>query len=105
MDPPTSAPAKEPGNPVVKLDPELRQAIVDGLPVALSTTEFAVLALLLSRPGKLFTREEILVGVHRHPLACTPGAVNFQVHRLRKKLGAAAACLETVRGAGFRFQA
>ncbi len=73
-------------------------------PVELTSTEFRVLAFLASRPGWVFTRQQILDGVHGSNYAITDRAVDVQIVGLRKKLGPAGCYIETVRGVGYRFK-
>ena len=75
-----------------------------GSPVELTSTEFRVLRFLASKPGWVFTRQQILDGVHGDCYAITDRAVDVQIVALRKKLGAAGKYIETVRGVGYRFK-
>ena len=77
---------------------------VDGVPVSLSSTEFRVLYFLAGRPGWVFSRQQILDGVHGDNYAITDRAVDVQIVGLRKKLGDAGKYIETVRGVGYRFK-
>jgi two-component system phosphate regulon response regulator PhoB len=77
---------------------------VDGQPVDLSATEFRMLHFLARRPGWVFTRQQILDGLHGDKHAITDRAVDVQVVGLRRHLGTAADYLETVRGVGYRFK-
>jgi len=73
-------------------------------PVELTSTEFRVLAFLAAKPGWVFTRDQILDGVHGSNYAITDRAVDVQIVGLRKKLGPAGRYIETVRGVGYRFK-
>jgi two-component system, OmpR family, alkaline phosphatase synthesis response regulator PhoP len=77
---------------------------VDEQIVPLSSTEFRVLHFLASRPGWVFSRQQILDGVHGDNYAITDRAVDVQIVGLRKKLGDAGKYIETVRGVGYRFK-
>jgi two-component system, OmpR family, alkaline phosphatase synthesis response regulator PhoP len=77
---------------------------VDDKVVDLSSTEFRVLHFLASKPGWVFSRQQILDGVHGDNYAITDRAVDVQVVGLRKKLGEAGQYVETVRGVGYRFK-
>jgi len=72
--------------------------------VELTSTEFRVLAFLAGKPGWVFTRQQILDGVHGSNYAITDRAVDVQIVGLRKKLGPAGRYIETVRGVGYRFK-
>ena len=80
------------------------EVLVGGKPVSLSSTEFRVLHFLASKPGWVFSRQQILDGVHGDNYAITDRAVDVQIVGLRKKLGAAGRYIETVRGVGYRFK-
>lgn len=88
----------------VTLDPERHEVTVDGGPVELTATEFKLLQLLLKRPGRVYTRQQIIEGVHEGFAAVTDRSVDVQVVALRKKLGSAGRRIETVRGVGYRFK-
>jgi len=69
-----------------------------GAPVELTEREAALLATLARRPGRTFTREELLDLVFGG--ADGPAVVDTYVHYLRRKLGRGT--VRTVRGAGYR---
>lgn len=77
---------------------------VCGKTIDLTATEFKLLHFLALRPGWVFTRQQILDGVHGDNYAITDRAVDVQIVGLRRKLGTAGACIETVRGVGYRFK-
>ncbi len=77
---------------------------INGVPVSLSSTEFRILYYLAGRPGWVFSRQQILDGVHGDNYAITDRAVDVQIVGLRKKLGDAGKYIETVRGVGYRFK-
>jgi two-component system phosphate regulon response regulator PhoB len=86
------------------IHPGRHEVLIDGEPVTLSSTEFRVLYFLASRPGWVFSRQQILDGVHGDNYAITDRAVDVQIVGLRKKLGEAGKYIETVRGVGYRFK-
>jgi two-component system phosphate regulon response regulator PhoB len=86
------------------IHPGRHEVLVQGKPVELTATEFKLLYLLAQRPGWVFTRQQILDGVHGDNYAITERAVDVQVVGLRRKLGEAGGYLETVRGVGYRFK-
>jgi DNA-binding response OmpR family regulator len=88
----------------VEIDLNERRVWQGGEPVEFSPTEFRVLALLLVNANQTMTREQIIFGVHHEELVSTPRAIDYHIFALRKKLGAAAECLKTVRGIGYRFE-
>jgi two-component system OmpR family response regulator len=85
----------------VTLDPGRRLVTVDGVPLALTPTEFDLLGHLLGRPGRVFTREELLAGVWGYASHAGTRTVDVHVAQVRAKLGGAAALIRTVRGVGY----
>ena len=88
----------------IEIRPGRREVLVDGLPVALTSTEFDLLWLLARRPGWVFTRGRIVDAVKGTDYPVTERAVDVQVSGLRKKLGPRGDAIETVRGVGYRFR-
>ena len=80
------------------------EVLYRGKPIDLTSTEFRVLKFLARKPGWVFTRQQILDGVHGTNYAITDRAIDVQVVGLRKKLGPAGKYIETVRGVGYRFK-
>ena len=70
----------------------------------LTASEFRLLHLMARKPGWVFTRSQIVAGVHGDNYAVSDRAVDVQIVTLRKKLGSAAKYIETVRGVGYRFR-
>lgn len=88
----------------ITIDRVRHKVLVKGKPADLTATEFRLLDFLARRPGWVFTREQILDGVHGESYAITDRAVDVQIVGLRKKLGAGGKYVETVRGVGYRFK-
>jgi two-component system phosphate regulon response regulator PhoB len=86
------------------IDPGRHEAWVDGRSLNLTATEFRLLHMLAGRPGWVFTRTQIVKGVHGEDYPASDRSVDVQVVSLRKKLGACGKYLETVRGVGYRFK-
>jgi two-component system phosphate regulon response regulator PhoB len=70
--------------------------------VDLTRTEFRILQFLASRPGWVFTRNQIVRAVHGDDYPVTGRAVDVQVAALRRKLGEAGTLIRTVRGVGYK---
>lgn len=70
-----------------------------GPPVALSRREFALLAALMARPGAILSRAELEDRIYGWGEEVESNAIDFLIHGLRRKLGAAA--IKNVRGAGW----
>jgi two-component system phosphate regulon response regulator PhoB len=88
----------------LSIHPGRHEVLVQGQAVDLTVTEFRLLHFLARRPGWVFTRAQIVQGVQGEDYAVSDRAVDVQIVGLRKKLGAAGATIETVRGVGYRFK-
>jgi len=86
------------------IHPGRHEVLVDGKPVQLTFTEFGILNYLARRPGWVFTRSQIVDAVRGDDYFVTDRSVDVQIVGLRKKLGPAGKCIETVRGIGYRFK-
>ncbi len=83
----------------VTLDPATRQVTRDGQPVLLSAREYAVLELLMQRPGAVLSRAQIEDRLYGWGEEIESNAVSVYVHQLRKKLGAD--YIRSMRGVGY----
>ncbi|PTT80053.1 DNA-binding response regulator [Pelomonas sp. HMWF004] len=88
-------------------DRERMQASRSGQPLSLTARELALLELMMSAPGRLFSRERILSnvwGASEDPLT---NVVDVYIRRLRTKIdeGRDAPLIHTVRGLGYRLEA
>ena len=86
------------------LNSDSRSVTLNGKPLSLTGSEYRVLSLLLSRPERVYTRAQIIDLTQNADKDVTDRAVDVQVVGLRRKLGAWAEHIETVRGAGYRFR-
>lgn len=87
-------------NGVVSLDPATREAAVnDSAPVQLSSREFALLQVLLSRPGAILSRSDLENRIYGCNEEVESNAVEFLIHALRRKLGSE--IIKNVRGVGW----
>jgi two-component system, OmpR family, alkaline phosphatase synthesis response regulator PhoP len=86
----------------IHIHPGRHEVSVDDEPVVLTHTEFRILQFLASRPGWVFTRNQIVRAVHGDDYPVTGRSVDVQVASLRKKLGGAARHVSTVRGVGYK---
>jgi two-component system alkaline phosphatase synthesis response regulator PhoP len=85
------------------IDPGRFEVRVDGKPVDLTRTEFALLQFLSRHPGWVFTRSQIIDSVKGADYPVTDRSVDVQIVGLRKKLKSAGRFIETVHGVGYRF--
>lgn len=74
-----------------------------GQKVVLAKKEFELLYLLASKPGKVFTREQILKSVWEESVIVTNRTIDVHIRKLREKLGDD--YVGTVKGVGYKFNA
>ena len=86
------------------IHPGRNEVLLDDEKVDLTFSEFQILKLLASRPGWVFTRNQIMDAVRGDDYAVTERAVDVQIVGLRKKFGKRGDYIETVRGVGYRFK-
>lgn len=72
--------------------------------IELSTTEFDILKVLMTSPGWVFSRNQIIDSVKGSNYPVTQRSVDVQILGLRKKLGEKGQFIETVRGVGYRLK-
>lgn len=87
-------------NGKVSVDTTQRRVFVDGSEVALTATEFDLLAHLMSEPGRVFNRDQLLAEVWGYASVVGTRTVDVHVAQLRAKLGEDSP-IRTVRGVGY----
>src|SRR5206468_8410185 len=90
----------------VELDRSSCQVKLSGEPLALTATEFRLLEFLMTRPGVVFSREQLLDAVWGHDRAVTDRTVDVYILRLRQKIESDPAnplFIRSVRGFGYSF--
>jgi DNA-binding response OmpR family regulator len=87
----------------VVLDPAARAVTRDGRPIELTNKEFALLELLMRRPGQVHTRTALLENVWGYDFDSTSNVLEVYMNFLRKKIdhGFPHKLLHTVRGVGY----
>ncbi len=88
----------------LSIHPGRHEVLVDGQRIDLTVAEFRLLHLLMSHPGWVFSRYQIVDAIHGQDYQVTDRSVDVQCAGLRKKLGIAGKYIETVRGIGYRFR-
>ncbi len=83
----------------VSIDPVSREVMVNGQPVLLLAREWAVLQLLLARPGMVLSRKQLEEKLYSWKDEVSSNAVEVYIHGLRKKLGSG--LIQNVRGVGY----
>jgi two-component system OmpR family response regulator len=84
----------------ISLDPITRRSSVAGVPLDLTATEFDLLAHLMSDPGRVYSREQLLAEVWGYAAVVGTRTVDVHVAQVRAKLGDNSP-IRTVRGVGY----
>jgi DNA-binding response OmpR family regulator len=87
------------------LDGVRHRATLAGRDLTLTATEFRLLEFLMSRPGVVFSREQLLDAVWGHGRAVTDRTVDVYILRLRQKIETTpgTSYIRSVRGFGYSF--
>ena len=87
----------------IEIDREKKRVSRAGLPVEIGPTEYRLLEFLMERPGRVFSREQLLNGVWGSDIYIDERTVDVHVGRLRKALnrGYEVDPIRTVRGSGY----
>jgi len=81
-----------------------RAVSCSGEAIILTATEFRLLQFFAARPGRVFSRAELIDGVLGRDVAVEDRTIDVHITALRRKLGDGGECIETVRGFGYRFR-
>ncbi len=85
------------------IDPEkVSVRIEDGEEIELAKKEFDLLFLLVSKPGKVFTREEIFNKVWGTEVIVGNRTIDVHIRKLREKIGDS--YIKTIKGIGYKFE-
>jgi len=84
------------------MDRESYEVLLSGQPLELTRSEFRLLESLLMNQGKVCSRESLIEQIQGEGVNVVGRTVDTHVFGLRKKLGAFADQIETIRGVGYR---
>ncbi len=88
----------------LNIDPQKREAFFNKILLNLTTLEFDLLLSFMEQPGRVFSRDDLLIQVWGRDFEGIDRVVDVHVSNLRKKLEAAGATnlLQTIRGIGYK---
>jgi two-component system alkaline phosphatase synthesis response regulator PhoP len=86
----------------IKIDREKFTVEIEGKQLLLPKKEFELLELMASRPGKVFTREQILTIVWGNETIVGERTIDVHIRKLREKLGDT--YIRTIKGVGYTFK-
>ena len=87
----------------ISLDTDTHTVVCDGNEIRLTRTEYAILKLLMQKPGQVVAKLTILESISEDTPDCTEDSLKIHIHNLRRKLKAAAGkeYISAVWGIGF----
>jgi len=86
----------------ISIDREKYMVTHEGNDIVLARKEFELLALLASKPGKVFLRNEILNQIWGTEVIVGDRTIDVHIRKIRQKLGLD--CITTVKGVGYKFE-
>ncbi len=86
----------------IKIDREKYLVYKEGEKFSFPKKEFELLALLISKPGKVFTRDIILESVWGGDVVVGDRTIDVHIRKLREKLGDH--YIKTIKGVGYKFE-
>ncbi len=86
----------------IELDDDRHRVTVDGEEIELTFKEYGLLKYMLQNRGMSVTRDELMEAVWGFAFTGETRTVDMHVKTLRRKLGEAGKCIETVRNVGYR---
>ena len=87
----------------IEIDKEKYIVVKDGKEITLPRKEFELLGLLVSKPGRVFKREEILNKVWGNDTIVGDRTIDVHIRKLREKIGEEV--FKTIKGIGYKFDA
>lgn len=85
----------------LEIDREKYTVSINGEQLVFPRKEFELLSLLISKPGKVFTREEIMTRVWGDDIIVGDRTIDVHIRKIREKLGDDS--IKTIKGVGYKF--
>jgi two-component system alkaline phosphatase synthesis response regulator PhoP len=85
----------------IRVEKDRHMVIKNGIEISLPKKEFKLLALLISKPGKVFSREYILQHVWGNEVVVGDRTIDVHIRKLREKIGDD--YIKTIKGVGYKF--
>jgi DNA-binding response OmpR family regulator len=86
------------------IDLDRREVLCEGKNIILTASEFRLLQFLAERPGRVFSRSELIDAALGRDVAVVDRTIDVHITSLRKKMAKCGEWIETVRGFGYRFR-
>lgn len=88
----------------IEFDADARQIKIAGKLIELPRREFALAEILMTRNGRVISKQQIINHLYGTDTDVEDSAVELYIHRLRKKIGTHSAEIKTIRGLGYCFR-
>lgn len=88
----------------IKLDPYRFMVFVNDVEIILTPKEFAILKIIMDNPGKVVSRESLLIRIWGYDFEGNDRVVDNHVKKLRKALGSASTQIKTVFKRGYKLE-
>ena len=88
----------------IELYPNEHRVLVGQDPIELNHSEFKLLSFLISKPGRVYSRDQLIDATKGENYIVTDRSIDVMMVSIRKKMGTASNYIETVRGVGYRFK-
>ena len=88
----------------LSVDLDAHSAAIDGETASLTYKEFELLRLLMSHPGKVYTREQLYTEIWGMDFMGETRTVDMHIRTLRQKLGTYGSFIKTVRNVGYLWE-
>ena len=104
----TKATPNTPSNSIthgqIKMDAEQHTGIYNNQTLSLTATEFSILYLILSKPSRVFSRNNLLDSAYQDNINVSDRTIDSHIRNIRKKFSdvGCASVIETVHGVGFK---
>lgn len=86
------------------IEPGKHKVSLGGKEIPFTASEFKMLATLAAKPGRVFTREQLINHSLGENVVVVDRNIDVHIRAIRKKLGEENAFIETIRGIGYRFK-
>lgn len=89
---------------ILRLHPESYEVFVKNVRVELTTTEFKLLQILAEKPGRVFSREQLLNRLWGNDKLVIDRTIDVHIKNLREKLGPAGSLIKNIRAVGYKIE-
>jgi two-component system phosphate regulon response regulator PhoB/two-component system alkaline phosphatase synthesis response regulator PhoP len=89
---------------ILSINKDKFEVLVRGRKVVVTTTEFKILELIASKPGHVFSRDQILDHLWGEEKVVLDRTIDVHIRNLRAKLGKAGTLIKNIRGVGYKLE-